>query len=47
MACVMQEARTDDLMVPPGPKKYLQIMIIDDIYALHKVKVINVLHAIL
>lgn len=28
----MQEARTDDLMVPPGLKKYLQIMIIDEIY---------------
>lgn len=28
----MQEARTDDLMVPPGPKKYLRITIIDEIY---------------
>lgn len=32
MVCVMQEAKTDDLMVPPGPKKYLQIMVIDEIY---------------
>lgn len=31
-ACVMQEARTDDLMVPPGPKEYLQIIILDEIY---------------
>lgn len=28
----MQEAKIDDLIVPPGPKKYLRIMIIDEIY---------------
>lgn len=28
----MQEARTDDLIVPPGPKKYLQIIVLDEIY---------------
>jgi len=31
MAYITQEARTDDLIVPAGSKKYLQIMIIDEI----------------